>query len=311
MLDLLLLVLPVFALVALGWAAATLKLVSDKAVDGLSQIVFLFGAPALLFKLVAEARFPAVLPWGYWLAYFGGMALCWTLAVFFARRFFDATPGAAVIAGLSTGQANTVMIGIPVILKAYGEAAALPIALLIAVNLPITMTVATLMLEGARARGGGLEVWRRLAVALATHPILVGVLAGVAVNLLGARPPATVQAVIDLLAGLALPGGLIALGLSLARHGVRDHLGLGLTVTALRLLVHPAIAFVVAGVILQLPPVWTGTAVLFAAMPAGINAYLFANRYGEGEGLSSTAIALSTFLALFSTVLWLRVLGVG
>jgi predicted permease len=46
-------------------------------------------------------------------------------------------------------------------------------------------------------------------------------------------------------------------------------------------------------------------------MPAGINAYLFAARYGEGVGIASTAVALSTGLSVFSSILWLRVLGVG
>jgi malonate transporter and related proteins len=51
--------------------------------------------------------------------------------------------------------------------------------------------------------------------------------------------------------------------------------------------------------------------VLFASCPSGINAYLFAERYGEGVALASSAVTLSTFLALGSTLVWLYVLGVG
>jgi malonate transporter and related proteins len=44
--------------------------------------------------------------------------------------------------------------------------------------------------------------------------------------------------------------------------------------------------------------------------PSGFR-YLFAERYREGVAIVSGAVALSTALALFTTVLWLQVLGVG
>jgi hypothetical protein len=51
--------------------------------------------------------------------------------------------------------------------------------------------------------------------------------------------------------------------------------------------------------------------VLFAAMPSGINAYLFAERYREGVAFSSAAIALTTTLAAFTALFWLWWLGVA
>jgi malonate transporter and related proteins len=42
-----------------------------------------------------------------------------------------------------------------------------------------------------------------------------------------------------------------------------------------------------------------------------VNAYLFAERYGEGVAQASSAIALSTALGIVTTLLWLQVLGVG
>ena len=54
-----------------------------------------------------------------------------------------------------------------------------------------------------------------------------------------------------------------------------------------------------------------GVAVLFAACPCGINAYLFAERYRQGMADASSAIALSTALSLFTTIGWLTWLGAG
>ena len=55
-----------------------------------------------------------------------------------------------------------------------------------------------------------------------------------------------------------------------------------------------------------MPRAWAGVAVLFASCPSGINAYLFAERYGEGVAIASSAVALSTALALGTSLLWLR-----
>jgi malonate transporter len=82
-------------------------------------------------------------------------------------------------------------------------------------------------------------------------------------------------------------------------------------ISFLKLVVHPLVVLLLATQVFQMPPVWAGVAVLFASCPSGINAYLFAERYGEGVALASSAVTLSTFLALGSTLVWLYVLGVG
>jgi predicted permease len=310
MLDLFILVFPVFGLVAVGYAAALVGAVSSDTTKGLSEFLFTFAAPALIFKLICAATFPETIPWGYWIAYYSGMGIAWGASMLVVSKVFGATRGEAVIAGLATGQANTVMIGIPIILKAYGDQAAFPIALLLAVNLPITMTVATLMLEGSRAAGSG-AVIARLVRGLLTHPILLGIIFGLAAVHWDLRPTGAIATMVDMLAACAIPGGLVALGLALKTYGVRKDLPVAFTVSGFRLLIHPAITYVVAAHIFALPPAWTGAVVLFAAMPAGINAYLFAARYGEGIGIASTAVALTTVLSVVTSMLWLRILGVG
>ena len=58
----------------------------------------------------------------------------------------------------------------------------------------------------------------------------------------------------------------------------------------------PAIAFALAK-LLNLPPVVTGVVVLFAAMPTGANAYIFAVQYQRLVNPASGAVALGTLLA--------------
>ena len=108
--------------------------------------------PCLIFRTLARAEIPAVQPWGYWISYFAGVAIVWALAMPRGRRFFDVGGTEAVVAGFAAGQANTVLVGIPMILKAYGEEGAVPLFLLIAIHLPVTMAPARCWPKDARPR---------------------------------------------------------------------------------------------------------------------------------------------------------------
>jgi predicted permease len=117
--------------------------------------------------------------------------------------------------------------------------------------------------------------------------------------------------VLDLIASAAVPCALISMGIALRRYGLQTGLKLPMIISALKLIVHPLIVLLLATQVFDMPPVWAGVAVLFASCPSGINAYLFAERYNEGVALASSAVTLSTILALGTTLLWLYVLGVG
>lgn len=62
------LVLPIFGIIAFGYAGARSKLISHAGVDGLDTYVFTFAMPVLLFRNLAHTEFPAALPWGLWIS---------------------------------------------------------------------------------------------------------------------------------------------------------------------------------------------------------------------------------------------------
>ena len=300
--ELLAINLPVFLLIGLGYAAALSGLLDRRASDGLSDFVFSLATPALVLRTMTSATLPPFQPWGYWASYFIGVTLVWAMGMGLARRWHKRSYAESVVAGFSSGQANTVLVGIPVILQAFGDAGAAPLFLLIAVHLPVTMTCATLLHEGRKG-----VPWAQIAQRLALHPILLALFAGVLLRGLDVTPSGPVKAVIDGLGGAAAPCALIAMGLALQQYGMRASLRETLPIIGLKLIVHPAIVYGLAFHVFDMPRVWAGVATLFAAMPTGVNAYLFAARYRVGETLASSAIALSTVLALGTTLFWVWV----
>ena len=142
MLESFAIVFPVFGLIAIGYAGNRLGLITGRMGEGLSEFVFSLALPCLIFRTLVRAEIPAVQPWGYWISYFVGVAVVWAAAMLIGRRFYGLSGIPAVVAGFSAGQANTVFVGVPMILKAYGDEGAVPLFLLIAVHLPVTMTLA-------------------------------------------------------------------------------------------------------------------------------------------------------------------------
>lgn len=292
-------VAPIFALVAIGYGAARLRLVGPEAGNGVSEFVFVLAIPALLFRTVAGSEFPAVNPAPYWAAYFIGLASVWLAADFTARRAARDRKEAAV-AGFSAAQSNTVLVGIPLILGTMGEKGTVPIILLLVVHLPVTMTIVTLII--ARGDSGGRR-WGKLLRSLLTHPILLAIGAGILWRLAGLPLPDLMRAVLKFLGDSAAPAALVAMGMSMMKVQLTGNRTLIAIIAGLKLIVHPLLVYALAVHVFVLPPIFAAAAVLFAACPTGINAFLVADRYRTGEALASGAITLSTLLAILTTTI--------
>lgn len=298
-------VAPLFALIGLGFAATRAKVVSEEASRGLSDFVFVLAIPALLFRTVAGADLPRMDPSGYWIAYFAPLAITWMISSFMARRLGHTDKEAAII-GFSTAQANTVLVGIPIVLVTLGDSGKIPIILLLVVHLPLTMSVVTLLIARGESQGSGAQLLR----SLATHPILLAIFIGVLWRIAGLPIPGILASVLKFLGDSAAPCALVALGMSMSGARFRGNFGMIGIAVALKLFLMPALVFVFAAKFFALPPEFIATALLFSGCPTGVNAFLIAQRYRSGEDVVSGAIAFSTLLGVFTmTVLVAIVMG--
>jgi hypothetical protein len=73
--------LPVFVLIAAGYAAVLFRFVSEAAHEGISEFAFGIAIPALLLRTIVVSEFPDVSPWRMWGAYYGALAIIWTAAL--------------------------------------------------------------------------------------------------------------------------------------------------------------------------------------------------------------------------------------
>lgn len=303
----------VFALVAIGYGLSAARWVKRETGDGLSDFVIVVAIPVLLFRTLATADFGGADPVPLWIAYFTGVAVTWVLATVTLRRGFGRDARGGVVAGLSAAFANLVLLGIPMILALFGQEGFAILSLLLAVHLPIMMATSVILYEIAQRRDGvqtgavsaGAVVGRFLR-GMASNPIVIGILLGVAWRFTGWTLPIFAADLVDRLAGVAGTVALIALGMSLDKFGIARNVGQGAATAAIKLFVMPSVVTLVA-LLIDLEPAMAHVAIVGAAMPTGVNPYLIAARLGTGEALASNTMVVATAIAPLSLLGWLWV----
>lgn len=308
-------VLPVFALIAIGYGVAGFKLLPEHVGDAVGDFVFVIATPALIFRTLVTANFSGPSPWLLWFSYFAAVLVIWLIGDTIVRYGFRRDARAGVIGGVSSAFANTVLVGIPVVFTAYGEAGGAPFLLIVSVHLPFMMILSTVLIERAEVADGvkqGGSSPKKLAIrvadTLARNPIVIAVVASFAFRFTELPLSGIPSEIIDKLAAAAVPCALFSLGMSLKRYGIRGNLPPALALSALKLVVFPALVWVIAAKVAGLPPLWTAAAVISAACPTGVNAYLIANRFHTGHALAANTITLTTAFGVVSVGFWLTIL---
>ena len=305
-------VLPVFGLIGVGYGVAWSKLLGRDAADALSEFVFVIAIPFLVFRILATADFAGISAWRLWLPFFAGFALSWAAGTFVIRSFFARDARAGLVAGLAAGYGNTTLIGIPLALAAYGSDGSVPMALIVAVQLPIMMTVVALLMVRAERRDGvgpaevdAVAILRSVGKNLVENPIVIALALGALWRFLGIPLAGLPAELINRLADVASTLALFAMGMSLRQYGIRRHMAAGLTLALLKLFLMPALVMVLARLV-GLAPDTAKVAVIAAGCPTGVTPFLVAGRFKTGEALASNAITLSTILAVASVAFWLH-----
>ncbi len=292
-------VAPVFGILILGFLAVRMRMLNEAGVKGLVVFVFNFAIPLLLFRSLATTQLPPDIQWSFILSFYGGSFTCYLLGLVLGKKVFRRTLADQAIFGMSAGFSNTVLMGIPILLTAYGPEATLPIFLIIAFHGPTLMPLTTALIQ--IGRGGevsaGAQI-RGVLLELVKNPIIMGLLLGLAANLAGFVPSGPLDRIIELLGSSAIPCALFAMGASLAGYPLVGDVAPAILLTGIKLLLHPALVWVLAVPVFGLEGIWVPVAVTMAAMPSGVNAYLFGARYDAAPGVAARTILLGTVLSL-------------
>lgn len=289
-----LIILPIFALILMGWAARRWLEDAEAFWRGLERLIYFVFFPALLFHTLSHARmdFGAATPMlltgiGYTLA---GMGLG-----YLSKFLFHDPPRVFASAFQCSFRFNS-YVGLAVAGAMHGQTGIAAIGLLMGFIVPLA-NVAAVAVLARHGKGDWLK-------SILGNPLILATAGGVAFSQAGLALPATVDAILELLSRASLPLGLIAVGAGMRLSGLghaRGHLWYGVSV---KLLVLPAIAWLL-GRAAGLSGLWFDTALLLAALPHSTVAYLLAVRMGADGQVTANQISVTTLLSMLTLPLWL------
>jgi malonate transporter len=291
------LLLPDFALIALGWLLCNHTALNRSVWDGAERLVYYVLFPALLFQAIVRSPLQpaAMLPLAT-----GGLAVVVTgIVLAYALRRWPGVDARLHASGAQTAFRFNSYIALALAERLAGTQGLAWVALLVALCVPVCNVAAVWPL----ARQGG----QGFAGELLRNPLILSTVAGLACNLLGLKLPELASTTLARVGAAALPLGLMSVGAGLRLGALREAPWLAAGFLGIRHAVLPAVALGLV-IALALPPAQASVLVAFAALPTAASAYVLAARMGGHGGFVAGLVTLSTLIGMAGLPLALMVL---
>jgi predicted permease len=302
-------VAPVFLILAAGFATAKSNHFSDAAIDGVLVYVIRFATPALLFVALYTLDLSAAFSTRQLIAFYVG-AFASFFVGYLIGRVANRSPGECIAIGFCALFGNTLMLGLPIVGRAYGDQGLLTMYGVVALHAPVMYMFGVVAMEVVKRDGAGaLHGAKNVVRTMATNTLTIGIMLGAFANATQLRLPEPAFEALSMIAETAIPTALFALGAALTRYKIRDDIVVATAIAVIALIFQPLATFVLANYVIVLDPLEMRVAVLTAAMPPGLNVYIFATMYRRAEGVAAAVVILSTVLSIATLSFWLAFLG--
>jgi len=287
--------------VAVGYLLARTTLLPKSTPEVLSRLVFFVATPALLLRTLAGASIQVVLSGGLAVT-----ALATTIAilgfVLIARLWWKRGIGTVVVGALGASYVNAGNLGIPLAQYVFDNAALVAPVMLyqLVVLAPIAFVILDMVESGHRPS------WRRVLIQPVRNPVIIASVIGIVLAATSTDIPEIVDAPLSLIAGMAVPGALIAFGISLrgaplpGRGGRAADLALA---AALKIVVMPLVAFALAKWVFGMEGVPLLAATMCAALPTAQNVFVYAVRYKTAVPLARDLVSTTTVACVPALIL--------
>jgi malonate transporter and related proteins len=302
--------LPFFALIFCGYGAGRFELLSKASVTGVNAFVFYFALPTFLFNLMATSPITEVLSVSYLAAYLGTGLVVFAVAAVLGRIIFRVRPAEAAVQGAAAVLGNTGYMGLPLVAAAFGDRAAIPLAIGLTLEATILIPLTIILIEAEKGLGNGfLPLLASVATSMSRNPLIIAILLGALFSAVAAGLPTPLENFTELLGGAAGPCALFALGATLASQRISSGLGEVSYMTAFKLFIHPAAMWFATTRIFDVDPLWATVATLGAALPVAANVFIVARQYDTYVERTSSAILVSTAVSVVTVSALLVVLN--
>lgn len=309
--DILLIVLPVFLVIGLGFSLKRTNLVGNDFLFQLNRLIFYVALPSMLFYKIATAEFSVsfnpILLLGMVLSFVVASGLSYLYTVF--RKYPPPARG-AFCQGAFRG--NLAYIGLPIIFNAYGEEGFAIAGILLGFLVPLINFLAVIALllpqrESTHKLGAAFWMYQ-----FAFNPLIIASFIGILWSFFNIPVPQVLDKTLNIVAGMALPLALIAIGASFSPRKMQGELVKAGIATGMKIIGVPLLTAAIL-LLLGIRGTELAVGVIFAGTPAATAGYIMAQQLKSDAELSGSIIMLSTLLSVcaFSVSLYiLKVSGV-
>ena len=301
-------IIPVFLIIGFGYCTVWIKLFSIDTIDGLMKFTQNFAIPVLLFNAIAKVDLTHIFNLNLFFSFYIGATAGFIIGFLGSHYIFNRPLEDSVAIGFCCLFSNSVMLGLPITERAYGNNALQHNFAIVSIHAPFCYFLGITVMELIKSTEK--SVSRKSVIilkAMFSNALVIGIVLGFLVNIFGVNLAKSIQASVDMITGVALPAALFGMGGILYQYRPEGDAGPIIMICAVSLIIHPAIVWGF-GYQLNLTDAQMRSAVITAAMAPGINTYVFANMYGTAKRVASTGVLLSTALSIGTVWVWLSLL---
>ena len=197
--------------------------------------------------------------------------------------------------GLAIALTNHILFVLPIAVTLFGEAATTPIVAIISMDGMLIFSGSLILMDVLATKDASLA---HTLGKIVRNPPLVAMALGLVVGVLGISVPTGFDVFMDFLGGTASPVLLFALGIILSQKASGSRPMLPVAITGVKLVVHPVLAWAIFAGVLHLAPEVRNPAMMVAAAPCGVMAFMLALNYGVRVDAIARAILYSSIGSL-------------
>ena len=304
---------PIFAVMGLGYFAGWIRDVDNHHVSQLNALVMDFALPASLFVAMATTPSRVLLSqWPIFVTFLLSYLILYAVSYALQRNLFRLPSGGAAIQALTIAFPNNAAAGLPLIAAVFGPGNIFYVALSIAVGSIFLSPLTLGILEANKAPASGGKGAGTIAVAIGRSfrkPVVLAPSIGVILSLGGIPLASVIVQSLQLIGQAAGGAALFVTGVILSARRILFSRNV-ISGAFLKNVVHPLIGYALI-LVLPMSPETARAAVLLLALPSGFFGVLFGLRYGKDSQeagstliVSSLASIVTLAIALLLTAGW-------
>jgi hypothetical protein len=301
-------ILPIFAVVILGWFARRRGFMPPEFLGPANQLVYYLAIPALIFRSISKASFDTQFNMTVLLITLSSAVLAYFSAwlIGHSTRWPKGRIGTFI---QCSAHGNHGYIGLPVAFYFMGESGLAKAGILAGFLMILQNVLSVLVLQASTVADVAPQKKMRLvAKQLVRNPIIISALAGVAASAYQVVLPTPLQRFMDILSGLAPPMSLLLIGASISLEVMRKNLLSVLGSVAIKIIALPLAGLAFFLLFGQKAADFLPGLILLAT-PTATVAYVMAREMHGDDQFAVAAISTSTLASALTYLVWLMAVG--